>query len=547
MNEPSWDVGAAGQWALDTSHMPAGTTPITQDLASNSLPPTFRQIFAELGTPADTLDLRWVNGFMYTRLRPLLAPDKSAGRLPPLPVLKLAIRVHPEMRRRNKRAIATLASEPWVKVIHDWHNGQRAGVVAANLALQDVDVAALDDEALIAHARERMQHALTNWRLHFWLHGYDLGPIGRLLYEGADWGITTADLLALLEGASPSTTAPRRAMVAIRSLIEATGKEPTTLHEAREVSDTAREAIDEYLRHHGAHLFSRYDLDGVTLGERPDLVLAAIMNAEPVVHSDVSALAAVVRMRVPAEHRARFETLLAQARDAMDLRDDNGPITAEWTLGLVRLVLLEVGRRMRARGLAHRAEHVFELNPDEVVPGLLSDGTLDAEDLARRAASRQHAKTLDAPKLIGAPEVAPPLSVLPVGLRSIVGMVQTVMSEMAMDGSSFADGLSGAGVGTRSVRGRACVASTPEEAFDLLEPGDILVVASTTPAYNLVLSLVAGVVTAAGGPMSHAAVLARELGIPAIVGASAALIDIPHGAEIELDPVAGTVRVLARL
>jgi pyruvate,water dikinase len=45
--------------------------------------------------------------------------------------------------------------------------------------------------------------------------------------------------------------------------------------------------------------------------------------------------------------------------------------------------------------------------------------------------------------------------------------------------------------------------------------------------------------------MSHAAVLARELGIPAVIGAKGAVTTIPHGAEIELDPVGGQVRVLA--
>ena len=52
------------------------------------------------------------------------------------------------------------------------------------------------------------------------------------------------------------------------------------------------------------------------------------------------------------------------------------------------------------------------------------------------------------------------------------------------------------------------------------------------------------IVTADGGPLSHAAVLARELGIPAVVGARGALTDIPDGALIDVDPVAGEVRVV---
>jgi pyruvate,water dikinase len=89
------------------------------------------------------------------------------------------------------------------------------------------------------------------------------------------------------------------------------------------------------------------------------------------------------------------------------------------------------------------------------------------------------------------------------------------------------------------------VATSPEEALDVLEPGDVLVVPCTTPAYNLVLSIAGGVVTAEGGPLSHAAVLARELGIPAVIGAADALTAIPDGSLVEVDPVAGEVRVLA--
>jgi pyruvate,water dikinase len=166
-------------------------------------------------------------------------------------------------------------------------------------------------------------------------------------------------------------------------------------------------------------------------------------------------------------------------------------------------------------------------------------------ELTRRAAERAAQKTLEAPQVLGPAEVAPPLNVLPKNLATLVGMVQTVMQHLGMDGVATRAGLHGVGIGTTAVRGVARVASTPEQALDVLEPGDILVVAGTTPAYNLVLSLAGGVVTAEGGPMSHAAVIARELGIPAVIGARSALVDIPDGAMVEIDPVAGEVRVLA--
>jgi rifampicin phosphotransferase len=541
----TWEPPGPGQWALDRSHMPAGCTAIVQHIVTRSMPAGMRRVFAELGTPLDTLDAAFVNGQFYSRLRPLISPDRPAKKLPPTLVLKVATRIHPEMRRRERTAGRVLTSEPWTEVIHDWHNGGKAGIEARNLELQDVDRAALDDAELLSHVCECIDHCISNWEHHFWLHGYDLGPIGRYLYEAEQWGPSPWDLLSLLEGASPSTSAPARALVELRRAVESHGSLPTTLEQLRSLSPAICSAVDDFLRHRGVVLFSRYDLDGISLDERPDLVLAIILNAE---HNDTSETVAertaMVREQVPVERRAEFDKLLGQARSAMDLRDDNGPTTAEWPLGLLRRSMLELGRRLHERGLISDRDLVFELSLDELDRAVFS-GTPGDDELRRRAADRQAQKSLDAPLMLGTTEVAPPVSVLPKNLAAFVGMVQTVIKHMGMDGTASRHGLQGAGIGTSSVRGIARVAASPEDALDMLEPGDILVVAGTTPAYNLVLSLAGGVVTADGGPMSHAAVIARELGIPAVVGARAALVDIPNGAMIEVDPVAGEVRVLS--
>jgi rifampicin phosphotransferase len=542
-----WEAPGPGQWALDRSHTPGGCTPIMQHIATRAMPAGTRRVFAEQGIPLETLDARFVNGQFYSRLRPLISPDRPATKLPPLIVLRVVSRVHPEMRRRNRTAGEAEAAEPWVQVIHDWHHGGRASVIDRNLAFQRIDLTSLSDDDLLAHARTCVEHAVAMFEHHFWLHGYDLGPIGQYLFEALDWGSGARELLSLLEGASPSTTEPQRALVRIRAMVEAAGAQPGTLDEAKAISAQISNAIDQYLETRGCLLFSRYDIDGITLGERPDLVLASIMNAQLRDASDeLATRTAAVRARVPAQHVDRFDTILRQARDAMDLRDDNGPNTAEWPLGLMRLALLEVGARMVRQGLVDRPAIALELHPDELHPSLFA-GSPDAATLAERAQRRQAMKSLEPPRTLGPPEIAPPPEVLPANLRRLVGMVQTVMQHMGMDGDEHRTGLHGDGVGAATVRGRARVATSPEDALDALEPGDILVVAGTTPAYNLVLSMAGGVVTAEGGIMSHAAVIARELGIPAIVGARSALTDIPNGAMVELDPVEGVVRVLSHV
>ena len=72
----------------------------------------------------------------------------------------------------------------------------------------------------------------------------------------------------------------------------------------------------------------------------------------------------------------------------------------------------------------------------------------------------------------------------------------------------------------------------------------MLITSTTTTAFNAVLPMAGALVTAHGGLMSHAGIAARELGIPAVLGVVDALDRIADGAEVEVDPVAATVRVV---
>jgi phosphohistidine swiveling domain-containing protein len=546
-----WTPPGPGGWNLDRSHVNRPATLISQYIQTIGTAAGTRAGFIELGAPLDALDFRFVNGLSYSRIRPLINPDKPASKLPPLPLLKLAIRLHPEMRRRRAIAERVLDERPWRQVLADWKapGGTREQYERANLAIQDVDLAALSRDELVAHVRRTLEHSLTMWQAHFRLHLHDLGPIGLLLDGAAGWGLPAADVIPLLEGASPSTAEAERVLRRIREAVEATGATPATIDELRAVSPVVAADLDAFLRLRGRLIVSRYDIDGLTLAEAPDVLLNTIMSAREDsaraarAAEALAARTAAVRERVPAAHRDEFDLLLGEARAAMDLRDDNGPHTLEWPLGLIRLALLEVGRRLVTAGRAHRAEHALELAPDEVAAALAGTGP-SADELAARQRWRQEVDIDDAPRRIGTVEPVPPLEALPRGMARIVGAVQRVMAEAGLDGEMKTTGLAGVGIGQHSYRGTARLAGNPEDALAQMEPGDVLVVPCTTPAFNMVLTLAGAIVTAEGGALSHAAVLARELGIPAVVGAPGALHEIPDGATVEVDPVAGTVRVV---
>src|SRR6185437_13580034 len=102
--------------------------------------------------------------------------------------------------------------------------------------------------------------------------------------------------------------------------------------------------------------------------------------------------------------------------------------------------------------------------------------------------------------------------------------------------------LTGAGVSAGKVLGRVRIVRP--ETIDDLQAGEILVAEVTDVGYTAAFSYAGAVVTELGGPMSHAAVVAREFGIPCVVDVHDATRRLTPGALIEVDGAAGTITVL---
>ena len=132
-------------------------------------------------------------------------------------------------------------------------------------------------------------------------------------------------------------------------------------------------------------------------------------------------------------------------------------------------------------------------------------------------------------------------------LKTTEGAAQTMamlMLEAPHDGAQAFTG-SGISIGGEPFTGRACVSSDPADALARLAPGDVLVTTHTTPSYEAVLPIAGALVTEHGGLTSHAALVARELGLPAVLGVTAATTTIPDGATVTVDPRTGTVTIVA--
>jgi pyruvate,water dikinase len=559
MEVTDFDPPGPGFWQLDRSHFPGGTTPIARELVGTAVEDVYRREWANIGIPAETLSIKFVNGFWYSRMRPLIFPDRPIGKQPPFILLWLVARLHPEFRRREKAAKRFSEDSQVSEVINAWKEEGRPSLVAKNLDFQDINLQDLDDFALGVHLASLIAHLRETLDEHFRLHCYDLGPIGRFLVEGSDWGIPSHQLLSLLAGASPSTSEPLQALKAISKEVNRSGISPSSLEELAGISDAISDKLDNYLRFHGSVLYAGYDIDSPTLKESPEIILATIRASEKLTTSEThehETAANSVRSKVPSEDHEHFDVLLSRARVAMDLRDDNGPITAEWPCGLLRLGMLEAGLRLKHVGRIVHEAHIFELTTGELPELVSTKNGPTSDELSERARLRSQQKLLDPPVVLGKIEIPPPVGVLPEHLAAAVNTVQKILAELGMgDGDdpgeqgerTVSGELRGIGIGKSKYKQIARVAENAHEALDRLQPGEILITRTTSPAYNMVLSIAGGLVTVEGGAMCHAAVLSRELNLPAIIGVTGVLEAIDDGALVEVDPEYGCVRVLDRL
>lgn len=501
----TWEAPDKGEWRGLHDHFPRALTPEFQRLLHEGMTGGEADYFARYGLPAKTIEPRFVHGRVFIAAQPLLGP--YTDRLPPAPLLWLAVRLAPPFRRRAAAARRALDERIWLAEADRWYAEERPGWEVRNAELAAVDPADLTDAELIDHLRVARGNAGDGYFAHFRLHGTDLAPTSLYLTQSADWGIDAATAAALLVGASPASTG------------------------ADGLPDWA--------------LVTGYDLDERAVCELP----ARPPVPRPPVADQKAAAAAesATRDRVPAEHRAEWDLRLADARATYGVRDDNGLLTAAWPVGLLRRSMLTVGDRLVDRGVLDRRNLAVEATVDElaamVAAGPGAGGAPSGEALAERAEARRRLSAEAAPAVLG-PEVAMPLAALPPAMR-LLGRGLLTIRDLGTTPPGKRSPLEGVGIGDRAVTGRACVAADPVDALTRFEPGDILVTAGTAPAWNTVLALAGGVVTEEGGPLSHAAVIARELGLPALVGTAEALALIPDGATIELDPVAGTVRVLS--
>jgi pyruvate,water dikinase len=235
-------------------------------------------------------------------------------------------------------------------------------------------------------------------------------------------------------------------------------------------------------------------------------------------------------------------------RSALDLALKMTPLTPDHhfymdqgTYARVRLVLMAVGRKLVAQSVLREADDVMFLTYHELRVISADSAAFDVTALVASRRKEREASFGRRPRLWAGTITHWSLHEEPYkqGNWDWPGIYERSKAAAKSAGGT----LRGLGASAGIVEGTARVVDSPEQ-FDQVQKGELLICKMTSPAWVVLFTKIAGLVTDSGGALSHPAVVSREFGIPAVVGTRTGTQAIKTGQRIRLDGAAGTVEVL---
>jgi phosphohistidine swiveling domain-containing protein len=557
MSSIEFKAPGPGSWELEQTHFAKPATRYGSSIVSDPLARGFGEGTKRYGLLLDTLRMRFVNDFCYGKFVAVGAPDNASGP-PPRPIFMLVTRLHPEIRRRTAAAPDVFERKLWREDMRRWDEEIKPDSIKRNSELQKTPIASLDDKAFIAYLDKIKANCEEMIYRHHMFTISCCFPVGHFVSEVQRWtDLPSGEVLGTLKGAAPiSRGVGTEALERLRTALAARGitadsvrgrSAPRVLDDLLSKEGLAA-PLQAYLDEVSYRLVSGYDIADNYALEMPEMLVSAIFGNQDKADrkGDFSQRRDALRAKVPAARRTEFDGLLEEARFIHRLRDERGMYNDSWGTGLARRAMLEAGRRLVQRGVLPEASLAISASHDEVVHLLNGGKEPSVEELRRREVWRQTKTVADAPPFLGAePKGPPPVHWLPRKARPNARAVDTAIREIFNVPVQKAAPKSVAGLPVHPgiYEGPARIINGPQD-FNRLQQGDVLVTRNTGPAFNVVLPLLGAIVTDRGGQLSHAAIVAREYGIPAVVGTLAATTTFADGARVRVNGDKGTVELV---
>ena len=248
--------------------------------------------------------------------------------------------------------------------------------------------------------------------------------------------------------------------------------------------------------------------------------------------------------KVPQEQRGWFQQLMKLAQKSGVFSEEHDHYLDLYTHAMMRRSVLGLGRRFVKAGALNEAEDVFFLMPDEIRRAGINPDQFNLRYIVDRRKSewQEWQKTPNPPAFL-APgfDLNMAMGVLvqsmdPIALKVVVGSMPQVRPELKAD-------LYGICGSPGVAEGTARVIMTEDE-LHLVQEGDILVAATTSPSWTPVFSMIKGVIVDRGASLSHAAIVGREYRIPVVMNVFEGTAKIKSGQRIKVDANLGVVFIL---
>ena len=442
-----------------------------------------------------------------------------------------------------------------------WEEEWKPAVIAQNVPLKTADWSGLSDVELVAKLDELTELMRQQW----WIHGHINFVLLSSsafcdLYDKVMQPEEPTESYRTLQGFHTRSVDAARGLWALSRTAAASptlkelfaSKEGDELLAAFAESDEGRDfrrQLDEFLFEFGWRSDAVYDLADVPWREDPAIPLASIRamidldeSEDPEVqyqHNVATRQQLLANLREKLaddrETLAKFDELYEAAQYSFPLTEDHAFYIDQLYISVFRRFVLAVGDRLVDKGCFDVPDDVFFLYRDEVVDALTNGG--DRRELvAERRASFQRACATAAPTELGT--LPPPPEVPDPFMDALVyRLLGIVPPEENTDPNALKAVAGSPGVYT----GRARVCRSLSQAIDDLEEGEVMVCEMTLPPWVPLFSVAGAVVSDVGGVLSHSAIVAREYGVPAVVGSNIGTTVIKTGQVITVDGNKGVV------
>jgi phosphohistidine swiveling domain-containing protein len=528
-----------GFWNLDKMHAPRPVTPLSFDLVVRTLAEGFTKANEDYDCPI-MASTKEINHYLYFAFHPV--PDEA------------------EVARRMVHYHEKLA-EKVPAVGRTWDQVWKPEVIASNVPLKTADWSSLSDEELVAKLDEFTDRMRYQW----WIHGhinFVLLSSSALadLYDKMMQPEEPTEAYRLLQGFPTTSVDAAKGLWALSRLALTTpvlmelfaarkGDELLAALDDTEDGREFRRRLDQFLFEYGWRHDAVYDLADVPWHEDPAIPLGNIRammglpeseDPELQYQANVAAreeLFAKLREKLAddPDTMAKFDELYEAARYSFPLTEDHAFYIDQMYIGVFRRFVLAVGDRLVANGVFDQADDVFFLYRDEVVDALQNGGDKRAL-VAERRASVERAGNVIPPTPLGTPPPQP--DVPDPYINAVVTRLLGVRPPEENTDPNVIRAVAGSpGVYT----GKARVCRSLAQGTADLEAGEIMIVEMTLPPWVPLFSLAGAVVTDVGGILSHSAIVARECGVPAVVGTNIGTAVINTGQTITVDGNEGVV------